>query len=211
LQLCACFALCVADGYKTHKNKTMTIPVKDWVAWWIVIPILYTIKWKVLPNVWIPTICLLTPTSTSHFFVLFLVFQDAIIKQPHSLKGHDYPIHHHLNLTWASCCFALPVTIWLTQGQNINRFKFISINYLTHKLLPKIGNNPWSYKLFGILFSFSLILEYEISFSPTRTLISTFQIIYLFIYLLSSVVFFRCVCFFLTKLRSFSNQNIALI
>jgi len=29
LQLCACFALCVADGYKTHKNKTMTIPVKD--------------------------------------------------------------------------------------------------------------------------------------------------------------------------------------
>ncbi len=29
LQLCACLLLCVADGYKTHKNKTMTIHVKD--------------------------------------------------------------------------------------------------------------------------------------------------------------------------------------
>jgi hypothetical protein len=51
LQLCACLLCvllmvtkltktkpwCVADGYKTHKNKTMTIHVKDWVAWWIVI------------------------------------------------------------------------------------------------------------------------------------------------------------------------------
>jgi hypothetical protein len=33
------------------------------------------------------------------FFFLFLEFQDAIIKQTHSLKGHDYPIHH-VNLTW---------------------------------------------------------------------------------------------------------------
>jgi len=31
----------------------------------------------------------------------------------------------------------------LTQCQNINRFKFIKINYLRDNLLPKIGN-PWS-------------------------------------------------------------------
>jgi len=29
LQLFACLLLCVADDYKTHKNKTMTIHVKD--------------------------------------------------------------------------------------------------------------------------------------------------------------------------------------
>jgi hypothetical protein len=60
LQLCACLLCVLLMVSKLTKTK-------PWQSTW-------RIEWRDelwLPNVWILTLCLFTPTSTSHFFLVF--------------------------------------------------------------------------------------------------------------------------------------------
>jgi hypothetical protein len=122
-------ALCVADGYKTHKNKTMMC------CWWLQNSQKQNhdnpregLEWRDelwLPNVWILTLCLFTPTSTSHFFLVFLLF--------FGVSGCHHQANPFTERTWLShsssksdlgfVLLCITSDHWLTQGQNINRFK----------------------------------------------------------------------------------------
>jgi hypothetical protein len=109
-------ALCVADGYKTHKNKTMTIHVKDWVAWWIVI--------TQCLNEFSQFVCSLQQLPHHIFFGFFFCFWS--FRMPSSSK----PIHwKDMTISHSSSKSDLGFVLlcitsdhWLTQGQNINRF-----------------------------------------------------------------------------------------